>query len=266
MPDSSKPREPWIVRSGRWLTKRRGIIFTPFFAVALLSSRFAVRPWIELGQDLLGVLCLVAGTRLRLIAASYHEGSHSAQPITAGPYAWVRHPLYLANFLLGLGIVLFTGWWPIWVSYAIFFLPVHILIARSEEVHLTHLYGDQYEAYRRAVPAILPWRAFSGPRHGTPNNFKLKKGKEGLKALGYAAGAAAVLVFKEWRQVVRLPEAKPLPGFVNAVLLLIAALAVIYRPKIRWGWLRGLQTAIAAACMLLLASHLPGVWVVSHTR
>lgn len=260
MKSASSARDPWIIRAGRWLTKRRGIILASLFAVAFLAARKAENPWVELGQDLLGIFCLIVGTWLRLVAASYHESSHRLEPITAGPYAWVRHPLYLANFLMGLGIVIMAGWWPMVAVYLLIFLPIHTLIARSEEVHLARLYGEKYEVYRRQVPAILPWRRFRGPFYGSRNSFKLKKGSEGLKIFGYTAGIIALLALKRWRHAVRMPVLRPLPILSGVLLAAIALLAVIYRPRIRLAWLRACQTVLATAAVLFLALHAPGVW------
>ena len=252
--------EPLIVRSGRWLTKRRGILLTPFFTVALISSR-SLRHWgLEFLFDGMAVLCLLTGTWLRLVAASYHESAHHSEPITAGPYAWVRHPLYLSNFLLGLGIVLFTGWWPMMAAYALFFLPLHGVIAYAEEVHLISLYGDRYENYRRAVCAILPFKRFQGPSYGSRSEFKLRKGKEMEKAAGYFLGAAAVCVFKLLRGRWRALPLPPLSLRVAVLMGLAAAAAVIYRPPIRWAWLRSVQTVLATVCVILLAIHVPGLW------
>lgn len=254
-------RDPWIVRAGQWVTKRRGVLLAPLFGVAVVAARQAPRPGQELLQDLLGLVCLIGGTRLRLVAASYHESDFGGGPITAGPYAWIRHPLYLANFLLGLGIILLAGWWPLLLVYLAVFIPLHAVIMRAEEVHLVMLYEDRYVAYQRAVPAVVPWRRYGGPREGRRSTFKLERGSEYLKVVGYAAGILALWAVKRWRQADGVgwsPSPLPTAGWVLG--LLVAALAVIYRPRTRWAWLRGFQTLLALASILTLAIHLPGVW------
>ncbi len=250
---------PWICQAGRWVTKRRSIIFAPLFVVAVVSARAASTWWMEMVQDLLGIACLVGGTWLRLAASHYHGSGHGGSPITAGPYAWIRHPIYLANFLLGLGIVVLTGWWPIMVVYGLIFFPMHAMIMRAEEVHLRQLYGPAYVAYCRAVPAILPWRPYAGPRTGQRNEFKMQRGQERLKVLGYAAGVAVLLGFKYWRRglgAVTLPQ---LSMTTRALLAAVALLAVIYRGDTRWAWVRVAQTLLVVACILLLVLH-PGMW------
>ena len=251
---------PWICRAGRWVTKRRSVILAPLFVVAVVAARAAAVWWMETAQDLFGIACLVGGTWLRLAASRYHGSGHGASPITAGPYAWIQHPIYLANFLLGLGIVVLAGWWPMTVVYGLIFFPMHVMIMRAEEVHLRQLYGPAYVAYCRAVPAIIPWRRYAGPRTGQRNEFKMQRGQERLKVLGYAVGVAVLLSFKYWRRGLGVVTLPPLSMTTGAVLAAVALLAVIYRGDTRWAWVRVAQTLLVVACVLLLAVSLPGVW------
>jgi len=261
----SSDRESWIVEAGYWLTKRRGILLSPLFAVAFLAARKAPSLRMEILQDTVGLLCLLGGTWLRLVAASYHDTSHHGEPITAGPYAWVRHPLYLANFLIGLGIVLFAGWRPMVLIYGLYFLPLHWLIARAEELHLIVLYGEKYQVYRRSVPAILPWRPLQGPRYGIRNEFKLKKGQERLKVLGYLLGMTVILLFKQFRENIKnpFPQSLPLSFWVGGIGLVL--LMIIFRPKTRWSWIRSFQTALSILIILFLMLHVPNVWPLQPT-
>ncbi|MBI3332679.1 MAG: isoprenylcysteine carboxylmethyltransferase family protein [Candidatus Omnitrophica bacterium] len=194
------------------------------------------------------------------MAASYHESGHQSYPITAGPYAWVRHPLYVANFLLGLGIALVAGWWPMVAVYLLVFLPIHALIMRSEEVHLTNLYGERYAAYQRAVPGVIPFRMYRGPRYGSRSSFKLRKGKEWLKVAGYLAGMAAILAFKRLRGMIEAPGAlRQLPWEFWVAGLAITAAAVNFRPQTRLSWVRVSQTAAVIVIVALLAIQVPSV-------
>ena len=257
----------WIIHAGRWLTKRRGVLLAPLFAIALLGARTAPRAWLEVLQDILGLGCLLAGTQLRLVAASYHESAHQSEPITAGPYAWVRHPLYLANFLLGLGIVLLAGWWPMVVGYCLFFIPIHLAIAHSEEEHLIDLYGEKYVLYRRLVPAFFPWHRYAGTRYGSRSTQKLQQGQEMLKAFGYAAAAGGILLFKQLRPLLNRFSSfrpfllRPIPQAILLAAGIIAFLGILFRPQIRPLWLRTFETALVVCVGLLLAiSFVPGVW------
>ena len=78
------------------------------------------------------------------------------QLITAGPYAFVRHPLYLGSFLIGLGfcVIAATAWLP--VAALIFFLLAYQAKMRNEEETLHKEGGEEYERYHAAVPQWLP--------------------------------------------------------------------------------------------------------------
>ncbi len=254
-------KDPRVVKVAMWLTKRRSIIFAPIFAAVLLAARPASSFLTEGIQIVVGILSLWAGTRLRMIASSYHRSSHGKEPITAGPYAYVRHPIYLANFLIGLGFFIIAGWWPVTVVYSAVFLVLHILLILSEETSLSKLYGAEYQIYRRTVPAIIPWKRPTGPSYGTPNEFKLKQGQERLKIVGYAAGMMALVIFKYVKAQVHPPR-EFFPSFSWMIFLFIALAAIVFRPKekMQWHFLRVVQAAIVIISVLAILMQVPGVW------
>lgn len=79
--------------------------------------------------------------------------------VVGGPYSHVRHPIYSAM----LGMLLATGltfgvWWNLLIAVPIFALGTAIRV-RAEERLLHEAFGEDYEAYRRYVPAVIPrWR------------------------------------------------------------------------------------------------------------
>jgi protein-S-isoprenylcysteine O-methyltransferase Ste14 len=82
--------------------------------------------------------------------------------ITTGPYALVRHPMYLAVIATGIGgLLLYRTWAMLAFAAAMFGLTVR---ARREEAALAPEFGAAWEAYCRRVPAWLP-HAF-GAREG----------------------------------------------------------------------------------------------------
>jgi protein-S-isoprenylcysteine O-methyltransferase Ste14 len=77
---------------------------------------------------------------------------------TAGPYAWVRHPLYAAwIWLLGPAIAFFANCWLALVIPLIAAVTLQFTIGR-EEATLETLFGDAYREYRHHVHSILPRR------------------------------------------------------------------------------------------------------------
>jgi protein-S-isoprenylcysteine O-methyltransferase Ste14 len=77
------------------------------------------------------------------------------QLCTAGPFGLVRHPIYLALDLLGVGSVMWVGT-PLVIVGAIFLVVGGDLRARKEEQLLLQAFGDDYRDYARRVRRLLP--------------------------------------------------------------------------------------------------------------
>ena len=101
-----------------------------------------------------GALVAAAGLALRAWAAGViRKGERLA---THGPYALVRHPLYLGGFLLGVGVTVAGGHWIFPVTYVVFFARTYPATIRAEESFLERTFGAEYIAYRARVPALCP--------------------------------------------------------------------------------------------------------------
>jgi protein-S-isoprenylcysteine O-methyltransferase Ste14 len=74
--------------------------------------------------------------------------------VTSGPFALVRHPMYLGGALAELGLLL------IYRTWATVLIATNILVlarrARLEEEALVAEFGEDYAAYRQRVPAWIP--------------------------------------------------------------------------------------------------------------
>ena len=74
--------------------------------------------------------------------------------VVTGLHRYVRHPLYSAAFLLLWGFV--DG--PLALATAVWASAYFVIGTWFEERKLVRLYGETYRAYRRRVPAFLPWK------------------------------------------------------------------------------------------------------------
>lgn len=74
--------------------------------------------------------------------------------VTRGPYAIVRHPMYLGLIAAAFGSLLIYQTWTT-VLFALF-APFVLRRARREEQALAAEFGEQWQAYCRRVPAFLP--------------------------------------------------------------------------------------------------------------
>ncbi|MCY1366551.1 Phospholipid methyltransferase [compost metagenome] len=74
---------------------------------------------------------------------------------TAGPYAWIRHPQYVAFVLILLGFLL---QWPTLLTLAMFpvLLVMYGRLAVTEERDMRKEFGAAYDAYARATPRFIP--------------------------------------------------------------------------------------------------------------
>lgn len=103
---------------------------------------------------------------------------------TTGIYSVVRHPLYLGNFLMYLGIALLT----VNVAFIVIFILAYWLyyerIMFAEEQFLRMKFGTQYLEWARKTPAFIPNLRNYTP-FVIPFSWKkvLRKEKNGLFAL-----------------------------------------------------------------------------------
>ena len=117
--------------------------------------------------DVLGWTLIAAGVvvLLHAFARFVLEGVGTPAPVAptknlvvGGLYRYVRNPMYLAVGATIVGQALVLGQ-PVLVVYAaIFAVLVVAFVLGYEEPTLGRQFGDEYERYRRAVPAWWPRR------------------------------------------------------------------------------------------------------------
>jgi protein-S-isoprenylcysteine O-methyltransferase Ste14 len=80
--------------------------------------------------------------------------------VIEGAYRWVRHPQMAC-------VLVFLWGWPVMTPTLALLsggLTLYILVSQPlEERELIARFGDGYRAYRRRVPALVPWRAPAPP-------------------------------------------------------------------------------------------------------
>lgn len=73
--------------------------------------------------------------------------------VIAGPFSAVRHPTYLSHTMMYLGVFLLTGVTAVGVATVIDALAVNTLVIPLEERELAWRFGNEYEEYKKKVPA-----------------------------------------------------------------------------------------------------------------
>ena len=74
-----------------------------------------------------------------------------------GPFAVIRHPIYLALFLYLLSFAIAFGHWNQLLVAVPFFWAGLIIRVREEEKLLRAQFGDDHARYVREVPAFIPF-------------------------------------------------------------------------------------------------------------
>lgn len=108
--------------------------------------------------DSAGLTVILIGQYLRISARGYKSERliEKYMLITDGPYGLVRHPMYLASFLIGLGLVIMLfEWWGV-IVYAAFFALWYWPQIHDEQQWLVKKFGQQYLDYCKATPACVP--------------------------------------------------------------------------------------------------------------
>jgi protein-S-isoprenylcysteine O-methyltransferase Ste14 len=102
---------------------------------------------------LIGAILVLAGVLVRLWARGYFE---KGRLFTTGPYALVRHPLYLGSFLIVIGILCQLNSrlnWSIIIPIFGFFHGIAIIY---EERSLAIRFGETWTAYKSQIPPLVP--------------------------------------------------------------------------------------------------------------
>jgi len=160
--------------SGNWLFRRRSYLPLLLLAIlvpAVVRFQYPGEQREDLRWEFFCLAVSLSGLAIRVLAVTHAapstSGRGTAEPIadtlnTAGVYSVVRHPLYLGNYLLWLGVTLLPGvWWcPVICSLA--FWLYYERIAFAEEEFLHRRFGDVWESWAARTPAFLPalhrWR------------------------------------------------------------------------------------------------------------
>ena len=141
--------------------KNLSLRFFPLYALGLAILLFHPPRREGLG---IALLLIALGAALRGWGAGHLVKNHELT--TTGPYAHLRHPLYLGTILVATGFAIWIGGWASLVVLALvwpwFVLQYFPRKERSESQRLEEAFGDRFVRYRKSVPALWPrlraWR------------------------------------------------------------------------------------------------------------
>ena len=147
---------------------------------------------------LIGGLVGIFGLWLRAWAAGY---LHKQEALTvAGPYAYMRNPLYFGSAILALGAGIASKSWISAAILLIYFALFYSVVMRREEKELHMRHGASFEEYAGAVPLFLPRLTPAKLSGDSLNSFSFaqyEKNHEWRAALGFLFLLAVLLAI--WR-------------------------------------------------------------------
>jgi len=145
---------------------------------------------------------VLAGGAVRSWAMGYHVWRRVHGPgserrlITAGPYAFVRNPLYTGTLLVSAGVALMSGSWIIIGVYVVVFWGGYRAIILWEEGKLRGEFGGQYHGYLEGTPRLVPRLRRWKDRHGTFSFSTMMRCMEPAKTVAFLLALVLMLYLK----------------------------------------------------------------------
>ncbi|MBI3900349.1 MAG: isoprenylcysteine carboxylmethyltransferase family protein [Gammaproteobacteria bacterium] len=128
--------------------------FRQFLGIAILILLTIVGAPTHRPMFIVGAILAVLGVIVRLWASGHVKKDKVLA--TTGPYAYVRHPLYVGNHLLMFGFCLASGWWWSFILFVAFNLYFYPQTIRHEDQLLARLFPGQWEAWNKQTRALIP--------------------------------------------------------------------------------------------------------------
>ncbi|HEY3347864.1 MAG TPA: isoprenylcysteine carboxylmethyltransferase family protein [Nitrospirota bacterium] len=154
-----------IEKAGNFCFKFRSYQFALNFVALFLERDHISR--IKGGHfyDTLCVLVVLAGLLIRAVTVGFVHDKTSGRNTksqkayelnTTGMYSLVRNPLYVANFLVLLGIFMLSQSLTVIIANAVVFAFIYVPIIIVEENFLTGQFGAAYLQYAATVNCFVP--------------------------------------------------------------------------------------------------------------
>lgn len=174
-----------LEKTGNYLFKHRSYIPVVLFVIATLAVLFDHLHIVFHGNIYWSIICLLIslfGLFIRVITVSFTPKNTSGRNTSKGQiadtinttemYSLVRHPLYLGNFFMWAGLILFVAIpWVIILSIA-FFWFYYERIMLAEEKFIQEKFTQHFDEWAARTPAFFP-RSLSWIK--SENSFSLKK-------------------------------------------------------------------------------------------
>lgn len=154
--------------TGNMLFRHRSylpVVLYPLATLVLFIERDTLIKLSEIPWSLACLFISFLGLFIRILVIGYVPKGTSGRNThgqvaetlnTRGIYSVVRHPLYLGNFFMWLGIIMYVG--SIWFTLlcVLLFWIYYERIMFAEEQYLKDKFGKDYKKWSKETPAIIP--------------------------------------------------------------------------------------------------------------
>lgn len=126
--------------------------------LALMPQAEPLSPALTITALILVVIgSLLSAYVLTWLGRSFSITAQARRLVTAGPYAIVRHPLYVTEGITTVGIVILHFSWPV-VLLAVIQWTLQLRRMHNEERVLKATF-QKYDSYAKRTPRVIPWMA-----------------------------------------------------------------------------------------------------------
>ena len=151
--------------------KQESLFFRLFALAYLLLPLYCLTPWLDFAHFAILAWLRWTGGIVTCLGIALFSWAHyilgmnwtavlalskEQELITAGPYHYVRHPMYSAFFAIGLGFLLLSANWLVGILYLSSLTLMYGMRVSREEEMLIGRFGDSYRQYMQKTGRILP--------------------------------------------------------------------------------------------------------------
>ncbi len=155
--------------TGNWLFKWRGqlpiLLYIALFVLLYLQPNEQFAPFTNTYWSIFCLLVNLTGLGFRAYTIGHTPKNTSGRNTeaqladslnTKGIYSIVRHPLYVGNYLMWLGLLLYAGNISFALIVSLLYWLYYERIMFAEEAFLRKKFGQQYISWASQVPSFIP--------------------------------------------------------------------------------------------------------------
>ncbi len=196
--DSATIQKAWPIsaRIGRTWFRWRSFSPVPLFVMLFLLPADFTCSSLQYGLWIFGVL-LAEGLRVWAVgyagSTTRTRGESVQQLVHAGPYRFVRNPLYIANIAMYTLCGVIFGFGLLSIFIFIYSSVEYYFIVSFEEQVLSKTFGQNYVNYTQQVPRWIP--SFKPSCSSSDHEFNLWRALKSEKSTFYSMGAMTLGFF-----------------------------------------------------------------------